>query len=1037
MSKSTKILSILGLAIAWAGIQIGCGGHGGGAAPASVAGDPVAGTLSISAQPQSQTVSEGSTATFSVTAADTSLMTYQWQANGTAISGATAAAYTTPATTLKDNGTSYQVTVSDPSGSVNSTPATLTVTASSPGDPTTASSAPAITAPPQSLTVTTGQSALFTVTATGSAPLSYQWFRNGNPVTGATTPSWSVTSDTTWDQNQIEVTVSNPQGSVTSTPATLTVLVPPAITSQPQNATVVSGQAANFSVTATGSAPLSYQWNLAGVAIPGATWAAYNLSQTDNTTENGNVYTVTVTNPAGSVTSSAATLAVNSDPHILDFLASQPGIAPAGTTLLTADFTGGTGSMDQGVGKVVSGLSYSVSPSASTVYTLTVDNGAGTQATAKFRVAVGSLQVLAGIPSGVGNVDGTGSTGRFDQPWGVAVDAAGNAYVADTGNSTIRMIAPGGVVTTLAGVPGTTGYADGTGAAALFNHPRGVALDTDGSLYVADTGNNLIRKVVPTTSAPGSPATGVVSTLAGNPQKGSTDGKGTAASFTGPQAVAVDGSHNVWVADTGNGTVREVAPDGTVSTLTDSTGAVLTFSLPGGIAADGKGDLFVAETGNNIISMVTLANSAGTKSTLAGNASPGSADGTGAEAAFSSPGQLALDASGNLYVADMGNDTIRMIVPSTSAPVTGTVSTLAGSPGQPGSTNASGPAALFNGPQGICVDLQGDLYVADTRNDEIREIAATTFAVTTLAGAPPSTASFNHPTAVALDGTGNTWVADTGDGTIVKVSPGGAQSTVTDDHGAKVVFASPQGIAVDSQGNLYVADAGKHTITLITVAGEVSTLAGTAGAPNFIDGTGTGAAFNGPTGLAFYNGNLYVADTGNNAIRAISLPGGVVSTLAGSGLPAYVDSTGAAASFNGPQGVAAGGQGYLYVADTMDNCIREIVLATGQVTTLAGRPVAGSVDGGGLIASFRQPVGVAVDPATGAVYVADSLNYTIRMITPFGEVTTLAGASGMEGNFLPEALPGTLSSPWGVAANPNPATGGLVITVNDAVIQVP
>jgi Ig-like domain-containing protein/immunoglobulin I-set domain protein/ASPM-SPD-2-Hydin domain-containing protein/uncharacterized protein DUF1573 len=260
---------------------------------------------SITTQPSNQTVFSGQTATFSVLANGTSPLTYQWRKNGTAISGATSASYSTPAETTSDSGALFSVLVSNSVGSVNSNSATLTVNS----DP-----APAITSQPASQTIVVGQTATFSVTATGTAPLSYQWQKNGAAISGANSSSYTTSAETTADTGaQFNVVVSNSAGAVTSNTAVLTVNpapVAPLITTQPSSRTITAGQTATFSVTASGSAPLSYQWRKNGTAISGATSSSYTTPG-ETTSDNGAQFTVVVSNSVGTVTSNAATLTVN------------------------------------------------------------------------------------------------------------------------------------------------------------------------------------------------------------------------------------------------------------------------------------------------------------------------------------------------------------------------------------------------------------------------------------------------------------------------------------------------------------------------------------------------------------------------------------------------------------------------------------------------------------------------------------------------------------------------------------------------------
>jgi sugar lactone lactonase YvrE len=350
-----------------------------------------------------------------------------------------------------------------------------------------------------------------------------------------------------------------------------------------------------------------------------------------------------------------------------------------------------------------------------------------------------------------GSAEGTGSAARFYLPQGVAVAGSGNIYVADTFNQTIRKVVQSGSVgttSTLAGLAPATGSTDGTGSAARFNGPFGVAVDSAGNTYVADKNNHTIRKI---TSA------GVVSTLAGSAGiPGAVDGPGSAARFRSPGGVAVDGSGNVYVADTGNHTIRKITPAGVVGPLagmvgvqgqTDGTGSAARFNSPQGVAVDGSGNVYVADSSNCTIRKIT---STGVVSTPAGTAlSCTFADGTGGVARFSLPQSIASDASGNLYVADTLNQTIRKVVLSGSL---GTVSTLAGSAGMASFADGVGNVARFNTPQGVAVDGAGNLYVADSFNHSIRKVtpSGAVGAVTTIAGRPTSLGAFPGPLPASL-----------------------------------------------------------------------------------------------------------------------------------------------------------------------------------------------------------------------------------------------------------------------------------------------
>jgi len=648
------------------------------------------------------------------------------------------------------------------------------------------------------------------------------------------------------------------------------------------------------------------------------------------------------------------------------------------------------------------------------------------------------LSLLAGDTGGFGSQDGTGTAARFFFPTGEATDGAGNVYVADWGNETIRKITPAGVVTTIAGTAGMTGSTDGTGAAARFSGPWGVATDSAGNVYVADSGNETIRKITPA---------GAVTTLAGMAgMTGSADGTGAAARFNFPSGVSTDSTGNVYVADAGNATIRKITPAGVTTTLagtagvtgsTDATGAAASFNNPIGVATDSAGNTYVTDSNNHTIRQITPA---GVVTTLAGMAGiTGSVDGTGVAARFDDPRGVVTDSAGNVYVADFGNDTIRKITPA------GVVTTLAGTAGMTGSTDGTGAAARFNSPSGMASDSAGNLYT-DSNNATIRKITPTGI-VSTLAGTAGVTgstdgtgaaASFDNPTGVATDSAGNVYVADTDNDIIRKITPAGVVTTLagtagmagsTDGMGAAARFNFPSGVATDSAGNLYVAD--NETIRKIAPGGVVTTLAGMAGMTGSSDGTGAAARFNGPWGVAADTaGNVYVADLGNETIRKIT-PAGVVTTLAGmAGMTGSTDGTGAAARFNGPQGVATDSADNIYVADFGNDTIRKVT-PDGAVTTFAGTAgMFGSSDGTGAAARFYQPSGVASDSA-GNLYVADVSNDTIRKITPAGLVTTIAGQPRLNG-YLPGPLPGLLTAPESVALFGTT----LYTTTNNAIVQV-
>lgn len=651
----------------------------------------------------------------------------------------------------------------------------------------------------------------------------------------------------------------------------------------------------------------------------------------------------------------------------------------------------------------------------------------------------GTLSLVAGGLSGQGYRDGNISVARFSYPQGLAVDKSGAMFVADSRNCVIRRIAPDGTVSTYAGAFGHLGSADGL--AAEFTSPSDVAVDASGNVYVADSGNNTIRKIDPNR---------VVTTLAGVAKKtGSADGAGAAAQFNGPAAVAVDASGNVFVADSGNNTIRKVTPAGEVTTFagkagaagsTDGTGAAALFNGPGSLAFDAAGNLYVADSGNNIIRKISPK---GVVSTIAGTAGQaGFTDGGGAAARFRNPSGVASDPAGNVYVADNFNHAIRKIAAD------GAVTTLAGD-AKSGSTDGTGKDARFKLPARLAMDSNGNVYVTDS-NAQVRKITKTGI-VTTFSGAPAQSgtedgvgaaARFNFSNGIVLDREGNLYLADMDNSTIRKITRSGVVTTFAgaagkfgnaDGTGTAASFGGVGTVAIDRDGNLYATEFYNNTIRKITPAGVVTTFVGASGKAGSADGKGTAAQFSGPNDIkSDAAGNLYVADFNSNTIRKIT-PEGVVSTLAGSaGKAGSQDGTGSNALFDGPAGVAVDAKGNVYVTELNTHTVRKIT-PEGVVTTLAGQAgKPGSADGTGTAATFSQPWGIATDKR-GNLYVCDTGNNTIRKITPAGDVTTVVGTPGYSWN-LPGKLPAKLIYPLGIVVDSS--NDDIYLTVPDAVLKV-
>ena len=652
--------------------------------------------------------------------------------------------------------------------------------------------------------------------------------------------------------------------------------------------------------------------------------------------------------------------------------------------------------------------------------TCEVVNGTDTMPTAEVNnvlvlcAQLKSLLLLAGEVQPSLSQDGIGTAAGFNNPTGLAVDASGNVYVADTSNSTIRKITPAGVVSTLAGLAGLRGSANGPRGLARFNEPEGVAVDTSGNVYVADTDNHTVRRVTPD---------GVVSTLAGLAgSSGSNNGTGEQARFNAPEGIASDANGNLYVADTQNSTIRKITPAGVVSTLAgvagivgraDGAGEHASFSRPGAVVVDASGNLYVLDARNDTIRKVTLN---GVVSTFAGLDTPGE------------PRGIAIDTNGNLYIA-YNFGTIQKVTPS------GEVSALATPVVASSESDGAGSEIRFQSIQGIAADASGNLYVAADDNFELGSAGPHTGAhiirkltpagvVIPLAGIvepPPqdgigAQARFRTPVQIAVDATGNLYVSQLLDD-LRKVSAAGVVTTP-----AGFALSQVSEIAFDASNNfLYsIGIFGSGIITKSTPSGVSSTLAGRGaqigGIFGSTDGPGVEALFNGPSGLTVdLSGNVYVADTGNHTIRKIT-PDGFVSTLAGlAGATGSVNGTGMEARFHFPQDVAVDATGDLYVTDSSNHTVRKIT-PDGVVSTLAGLAgTSGSADGTGSQARFSSPDSIAVD-ASGNLYVLDKGTSSIRAISinqSSGEADVVTIVSG--GGLRLGPLPASLGSPLDIA----------------------
>jgi uncharacterized protein (TIGR03437 family) len=597
------------------------------------------------------------------------------------------------------------------------------------------------------------------------------------------------------------------------------------------------------------------------------------------------------------------------------------------------------------------------------------------------------------------------------QPSRVTVDSKNNIYFS-SGNAVFK-IDTNGNLTVVAG-NSRAGFSGDGGPSlqAQLNTPQGLALDASGNLYICDSVNNRVRIVNPQGII--STFAGTGATSPGGANTFNDGGLAINALMRLPSGVFVDSSGNVYIADTGDNIIRKVTPNGIINTIVgDSYGAFLGDTLPAinaelhaptDVWVDSSGNIYIADSANAAIREVTA--STGIINTVAGNATVGDTGDTGlaTSAGLVTPYAVALDSKGNIYFAENGDSKIREVTVSTSI-----INTIVGNgtAGFGGDGSAATKAQL-NFPTGVAVDSSGNIYIADALNRRIRKVSGTT--ISTIAGngvlsysgdgGPPTAAQLNTPQAVAVDSSGNYYIADTFNNVVRKVNTAGVIATIAGngtagsggDGGAatSAQFNGPQGIAVDSSGNIYVSDTQNARVRKIS-GGTISTVAGNGTAGYGGDGAAaTSAELNVPIGLALdASNNLYIADFINNRVRKVS--GGTITTVAGTGFSGYSGDGGAAidAQLNTPIGVAVDSSGNLYIADTGNNVVREV--SGGIVSTIVGNGLPGAAGDGGpaLSAALGNPNGLAVD-ALGNLYIADG-SARVRKVYPTGFIATIAG----------------------------------------------
>lgn len=621
----------------------------------------------------------------------------------------------------------------------------------------------------------------------------------------------------------------------------------------------------------------------------------------------------------------------------------------------------------------------------------------------------GRIATLAGTgAAGFSGDGGPAASAQLNLPYGLAADSAGNLYIADLGNSRVRRVAPDGAISTCAG---GSAAAAGTGdgglatAAALLT-PRNLALDAAGNLYVSEFQGHRVRKVTPD---------GRIATVAGTGLAGFSGdgGLATAAELAYPSGLALDRAGSLYIADSQNQRVRKVTPSGSILTAAGGGGSPL--AMPVAVAVDSAGNLYLSDSGT-----LRSCTPAGICTALSG---------------VVSAGDLAMDGGGNLYVAD--GSQLRQIDPH------GQVQTVAGDAYLHAiGDGAPATAAQLYQPAAVALDPAGNLFIADTGTQRVREAGAAGI-IGTIAGtgvADAAAGDLHSPMGVAASASGDVIVADTGNHRILRVS-GGAVSTIagigtagagpegqaalqTALHGPRGVCLDPR--AATAAGTLYIVDTGNHRVLRLAASGQLQTVAGN-GSPG---ATGDGgparlAQLNQPSACAADSaGSLYIADTANHRIRKVSASG-VIATIAGVGQSGAGGDEGPAvsAALDGPQGVAVDGAGNVYLADTGNNRIREVT-PDGIIHTIAGQGAAGFAGDGGpaLAAQLDAPAGLALDSA-GNLYFADTGNNRVRrLLAPaaaaLAQAFSVVNAASLQAG---PVSPGEIVSLFGTGLGPDTA----------------
>jgi uncharacterized protein (TIGR03437 family) len=590
---------------------------------------------------------------------------------------------------------------------------------------------------------------------------------------------------------------------------------------------------------------------------------------------------------------------------------------------------------------------------------------------------------------------GPATAAQFGTIKGIALDPFGNLFISDTDHHRIRKVGPNGTVTTVAGT-GTAGFSGdgGPAVAAQLNLPYGIASDLAGYLYIADLGNSRVRRVAPD---------GTISTVAGTGVPGSAGDGGAAvdAQLMSPRNVAVDSLGNLYISEFAGHRVRRVTPDGRISTAAGTgisgfnwdNGPATTTQLnsPAGLAVDRNNALLIADSANNRVRKLAV----GTITTAGG-------PWTG-----STPVTVAVDLNGTEYMSDSGP-----LVDSHPVNAGDQWTRVAGT-GASGFSGDGSPAsqAVLSAVWDIAADSQGNVYIADgvrvrriDRHGIIQTVAGDGYQQSIGDSLAATAALLFQPSGVALDSVGNLFIADSGTNRVREVVPAGTIRTFAGNgfagQGSDQMLAtksslySPGSVAVGPTGYLYIADTYNHRIRTVDLGGLISTVAGTGVAGRGAEGLpATQMNLRAPHGVCLdRSGGLYVVDTGNHRVLLVQ-PTGSTRTIAGNGSPGDAGDGGqaAVAQLNQPGACTLDTAGNLFIADTGSHRIRKVT-PTGRISTVAGTGSAGfsGDEGPATAAQLDSPAGIAVED-DGNIFVSDTHNHRIRQVTPDGVIHTIAG----------------------------------------------